>query len=349
MAADLDHQSSSSSRHDAALIADLARVNFQPLWDRFQRLTPLAPSARDGAFLWKWADVEPLTVRAGKEVAMEDAERRAVIMCHPAFGGAIETTSNLISAFTVLEPNDRAPPHRHTAAAIRFATNCPGAVTIVDGRRCEMHAGDLVLTPPMCWHGHINEGNHQTVWFDAANMPLIGALDANFFEPGDRNANDFWQVDAGDEPAWEGAGLVATHVEHTPAHSPKYRYPGAVTRRTLDAMKPGRDGSKTLRYTNPVTGGAIMPTLDCYTTRLERGATTRASRITCNQICLVVNGTGQSRIGDATLEWSEHDTFTIPHWTWANHRANSTSADLFIVTDRSAYENLGLLRLEEED
>ena len=68
-------------------------------------------------------------------VAMEDAERRAVIMCHPAFDGKIETTSNLISAFTVLQPGDKAPPHRHTAAAIRFATRCEGALTIVNGRR----------------------------------------------------------------------------------------------------------------------------------------------------------------------------------------------------------------------
>src|SRR5207247_5477875 len=82
---------------------------------------------------------------------------RALILANPAFGGETVTTQNLIAAFTVLEPGDRAVPHRHTAAAIRFSTRADGAVTVVNGRRCEMKEGDLVLTPPMCWHGHINE------------------------------------------------------------------------------------------------------------------------------------------------------------------------------------------------
>src|SRR5262249_61453008 len=82
-------------------------------------------------------------------------------------------------------PRGRPRPHRPTGAAIRFATRAEGAVTIVDGRRCEMRADDLILTPPMVWHGHINESDKRIIWFDAANMPLIRALDAHFFEPGD--------------------------------------------------------------------------------------------------------------------------------------------------------------------
>ena len=334
-----------SDRHDAALISALEDVNFQPLWDRFQVLTPINPDAKDKAFLWKWDDIEPLTVRAGDEVAMEDAERRAVIMCHPAFDGKIETTSNLISAFTVLQPGDKAPPHRHTAAAIRFATRCEGALTIVNGRRCEMHEGDLVLTPPMCWHGHINEGDQRTTWFDAANMPLIGHLDANFFEPGDRNINDFWQVGAEQETVWEGAGLMATDVDTAQTSSPKFRYPGDVTRATIDVMTPADDGSKTLRYVSPINGGPVMPTLDCYYMRIGNRAT-QIRRVTHNQICLVVSGSGRSTIGEETLEWSRHDTFTIPHWSWSTHQATNGDADLFIVTDKSVFENLDLVREE---
>ncbi len=122
-------------------------------------------------------------------------------MAHPAFGDDTTTTSTLLAAFTVLEPGDRARPHRHTGAAIRFATRAEGAATIVNGRRCEMQDGDLILTPPMCWHGHINDSDHRIIWFDAANMPLIRAVDAHFFEPGDPRNNEFWQVDAGEEDA----------------------------------------------------------------------------------------------------------------------------------------------------
>ena len=67
------------------------------------------PGAKDKAFIWKWDDIEPLTVRAGQEVAMEDAERRAVIMCHPAFDGKIETTSNLFPPLQFWNPVTKRP------------------------------------------------------------------------------------------------------------------------------------------------------------------------------------------------------------------------------------------------
>ena len=146
------------------------------------------------------------------EVAIDDVERRALILVNPAFGGETVTTTNLIAAFTVLDPGDRARPHRHTFAAIRFATRAEGAATIVNGRRCDMRDGDLILTPPMCWHGHINESDHRIIWFDAANIPLIRQLDANFFEPGDPKANQFWQVDEGDEKLWAESGMVGADV-----------------------------------------------------------------------------------------------------------------------------------------
>ena len=306
-------------RPDAALISSLERANIHPLWDRYKRITPVAPSAKDQPMHWRWHDIEPFTERAAKEVAIEDVERRALILAHPAFAGATVTTQNLIGAFTVLEPGDKALPHRHTAAAIRFSTRAEGAVTIVNGARCEMKEADLVLTPPMCWHGHINQGGRRTVWFDAANMPAICALDASFFEPGTRQDERFWEVgDAG---------------------SRDYRFPGTDTRRQLESM-PLTDGIRTFRYTK--NGGSVMPTLDLFLSRVE--GKTRPRRATYNAICLVVSGEGRSTIGEHSFEWSKHDVFTIPHWTWARHEAER--AELFLVTDRAIYERLDLLREE---
>lgn len=338
-----------AERTDASLIAALAEIHYQPLWDRYQRITPLAPSASDGAFHWPWREIENLTGRAGVEVGLEDAERRAVIMCHPAFNGEIATTSNLISAFTVLEPGDRAVPHRHSAAAIRFGVQSEGSATIVNGRRCDMLAGDLILTPPMCWHGHINLSDHQTVWFDGANMPLVCELDANFFEPGSRDDDDFWKVDSGAERSWEVSGMtpLAGSMDNGDT-SPKFHYSGAATRAALSAMTPDRDGSKLLRYINPLTGDAVMATLDCYARRLGAGMETMPRRATHNTICLVTSGQGRSTIGDATIEWSKNDAFSIPHWKWATHQAIGDDADLFLLTDRVVFDRLGLLR-EETD
>ena len=258
-----------------SFVAELEASNLHPLWDRYQRITPIKPQPKDAPFLWRWRDIEPFLHRAVGEVSINDIERRALIMAHPAFGAETTTTSTLLAAFTVLEPGDRARPHRHTGAAIRFATRADGAATIVNGRRCEMKDGDLILTPPMCWHGHINESDHRIIWFDAANMPLIRAVDAHFFEPGDPRNNAFWQVDAGEEELWTEAGLRAEGATAGAVNSPKYRYPGEATRRLLAAAPASADGMRMIRYVNPATGGAVMPTLDCYAARLSKNAPTR--------------------------------------------------------------------------
>ncbi len=339
-----------AERPDAALIADLAEANYHPIWDRFMAVTPINPKATDQGFHWPWARTEHFTKRAAAEVPMEDAERRAIIAVNPDFGGATLTTNNMIGAFTVLEPGDKALPHRHTFAAIRFAARSEGALTIVNGRRCEMHEGDVVLTPPMSLHGHINEGDGRTVWFDAADLPMINALDVNFLEMGEaRDAEDFWKVDEGDERLWQASGLQAAGVQHDDLHSPKYHFPGVVTRTALEAQPARPDGAKMLRYVNPMTGGPVMTTMDLYAMRVGAGATTRPRRATYNVICLVAEGEGRSTIGEKTFDWVKHDVFTIPHWTWVTHQAKSGDADLFLVTDRSAQELLGVMRAEVGD
>ena len=281
------------------------------------------------------------------EVAIDDVERRALILVNPAFGGETVTTSNLIAAFTVLDPGDRARPHRHTFAAIRFATRAEGAATIVNGRRCEMHDGDLILTPPMCWHGHINESDHRIIWFDAANIPLIRQLDANFFEPGDPKANQFWQVDDGRR---EAVGRVRHGRRRRAARAGAFAEVSLFRRG--DAAAAGRPARRPrrrrTRCATPIRRPAtpVMPALDCYAVRLPKGQTTRPKRTTCNMICLVVSGSGRSTVGEHTFDWSQHDVFSIPHWSFASHTAKDGDASLFIVSDRSAFERLDLLREE---
>lgn len=109
-------------------------------------------------------------------------------------------------------------------------------------------------------------------------------------------------------------------------------------------MPVGPDGARWVRYFNPLTGGSVMPTLDCYVARTD--GPTRPKRATNNAMCLVVDGDGTSTIGEQQILWSKHDVFTIPHWTWATHAAACGRADLFFVTDRSVHERLATLREE---
>ena len=55
---------------------------------------------------------------------------------------------------------------------------------------------------------------------------------------------------------------------------------------------------------------------------------------------------GTSTIGEKTIDWSENDTFNVPQWTWASHKAMSDDADLFIATDREVQERLDVAREE---
>ena len=36
---------------------------------------------------------------------------------------------------------------------------------------------------------------------------------------------------------------------------------------------------------------------------------------------VVIEGEGESRIGDKTFNWKQHDVFTLPRWQWTEHTA----------------------------
>ena len=86
------------SEAETPFVAALAAANLHPLWDRYQRITPIRPQAKDAPFIWRWRDIEPFLHQAVEEVAINDIERRALIMAHPTFGNDTTTTSTLLAA-----------------------------------------------------------------------------------------------------------------------------------------------------------------------------------------------------------------------------------------------------------
>ena len=149
----------------------------------------------------------------------------------------------MLAAFTVLDPGDQraASPYRR-GDPLRHPAD--GAATIVNGRRCDMKDGDLILTPPMCWHGHINASDHRIIWFDAANMPLIRGVRRPFLRAGRPEEREFWQVDEGDEKPLGRVRPGGADARARRRHSPKYRYSGEATRRMLSESPPGADGAR---------------------------------------------------------------------------------------------------------
>ena len=76
---------------------------------------------------------------------------------------------------------------------------------------------------------------------------------------------------------------------------------------------------------------------------------TTARRSTSSAICVVAEGEGTSRIGDAVLDWKRNDVFTVPHWQWITHTAGSDNAKLFLMSDRELVASMGYLREEEKE
>jgi gentisate 1,2-dioxygenase len=134
-----------------------------------------------------------------------------------------------------------------------------------------------------------------------------------------------------------------------PAYSPQFRYAWEDVCTMLAAMQPANDGSKTLRYINPATGGPAMNIFDVYMVELAANEATIPFRSTANAFCLVIEGEGQSTIGEEVINWGRYDVFTLPHWNRYSHTAGRYGAKLFVGTDREILKRLNLLREERND
>ena len=336
-----------SSDKYAELISALSEVGSQPLWDRYHRLTRREPSAADAPFHWAWSVMEPLIERAAREVSMEDAERRVLLLANPAFPESAASTTNLSSGLQTLLPGEVARAHRHTLQAIRFVMDGGGAVTSVNDQRCPMHEGDLVLTPAWTWHEHVHPGSGRVVWFDGLDLPLCRYLDTVFLEiaGADKVAVDPLPTRA--PMLRKGAVMLSPDAFDLRCESSsKFRYARERAWSALLDAAPEQDGSRLLRYVNGDSQGAVLPTLDCYLMACAANRPTRPYRSTSNAVCVVAQGNGSSQVGNKTIAWKQKDVFTAPHWNWISHTA-SEEAVIFMMTDRELLASLGYLRDEE--
>jgi len=104
-----------------------------------------------------------------------------------------------------------------------------------------------------------------------------------------------------------------------------------------------KESNGILEYTNPLTGGPIMPTIGARLELLKSNETTRPRRHTGSVICQVAKGRGWSLIDGKRFEWEEKDIFCLPSWSLHQHGA-SEEAVLFSFNDFPAMKALGLYR-----
>ena len=88
-----------------------------------------------------------------------------------------------------------------------------------------------------------------------------------------------------------------------------------------------------------------MPTIGACMQLLPAGFATAPYRSTDGTVFSVVEGEGETVVGDTVLHWKPRDIFVVPSWQRHHHRA-STDAVVFSFSDRPVQDALGLWREE---
>jgi gentisate 1,2-dioxygenase len=293
--------------------------SFMAGWNKLEPSLWREPRTSFVPMHWRWAAAKQGLDAAGQLISTELADRRNLFMVNRVPDNHYATLRTLVSAYQMILPGERARSHRHSPNALRLVLDVGDETyTVVDSGRLDMRAGDVVLTPGWCWHGHANDGDRPGYWIDFLDVPLVHLLEPMFFEP------------------WS-AGFQTPTV--TSADSPLV-FSWESTARRLDTASTDPTGRHGTRVELGPTG---LHTMTLYMERMQAGGSTRPYRTTANQILAVVSGRGATVIADQRVDWEAGDVLAIPSWHRFEHEAGLDSV-LFTVSDEAALRALGLFR-----
>lgn len=323
--------------------------NTAPLWEVLAKLVTAYPQPECVPALWKYADVRPLLMEAGRLITAKEAERRVMVLENPGMRGVSQITQSLYAGVQLVQPGEIAPSHRHSASALRFVLESSGAYTAVDGERTTMEPGDFILTPSWTFHDHGNPSDGPAIWLDGLDVPIVNLFDSSFAERYPDETQEPTKPE-GDSEARYGSNMLPAEYRSESLSAPLFNYRYSKSREALERIRKNgpidpADGYK-LQYVNPATGGAPMPTIGAFLQLLPAGFTTERRRSTDATVYCPTEGTGRTTAGDQVFEWGRHDVFVVPSWCPVSHSADSDDAVLFSFSDRPAQKALGLWRQE---
>ena len=325
----------------------IAKHSLAPLWERLHAMVTREPRTPVKVAHWDYDNiVRPYVLQSGGLITAKEAERRVLILENPGLVGQTRITHSLFAGLQLIMPGEVAPAHRHAQSALRFIVEGRGAYTAVEGERAIMEPGDFIITPSWTWHDHGNETDRPVVWLDGLDVPLVGMLDASFMEPSNADSQSISRP-VGDSLARFGANMVPIDWKPTVKSSPVFSYPYSRSRDALLTLsrnsEPDPCHGYKLRYINPGTGGSPMPTIGAYMALLPSGFATARYRSTDGTVYSVVEGEGETEIGDEVVRWKPRDLFVVPPWAPHHHKASSECV-LFSFSDRPVQDVLGLWR-----
>jgi gentisate 1,2-dioxygenase len=119
------------------------------------------PSIEMKALHWPWEKVQAELDKL-RNLGQQYKGRRLYLLYDPATGRTNGTTNSFFAAITIRPGNIVDHPHRHISAAINYYFAGSG-YSVVDGKRHEWAAGDLMLSAPG-WAVHNHASNAEDVY-----------------------------------------------------------------------------------------------------------------------------------------------------------------------------------------
>ncbi|TSE20714.1 cupin domain-containing protein [Tepidimonas aquatica] len=340
----------------------LRERNLVPLWPSLRALLPpQRPAQRTRPTHWAYRDIRPLLLRAGELTPIDKAERRVLVLANPGHGlEAMQASAAIYLGMQLLLPGEWAPSHRHTPNAVRMVVEGTGAWTTVEGERCPMARGDLILTPTGLWHEHGHDGTDPVVWLDVLDLPLVYHLEASYHENGTRQTprpqhGERQHVRAGVRPQ-----PLFGPPEGLAARYPLLRYPWAEVRAALRALAdelPAQAAAQ-VTYVNPVTGTDAENILGFHALMLRPGQTLALPARSPALVLHQIEGGTEVHVGAppgaafaaTTHALDEADTCAIPGYTplVLVNRSATEASYLFLADESPLHRKLGLYEVRPD-
>lgn len=331
-------------------VQDLRDLNLVPLWPSLRGvLPPHVPTRQTQPTCWAYKDIKPLLLKAGKLTPIEKAERRVLVLANPGHGlEKMQASAAMYLGMQLLMPGEWAPSHRHTPNAVRMVVEGAGAWTTVDGEKCPMSRGDLILTPTGLWHEHGHDGTEPVIWLDVLDLPLVYYMEASYHINGARQTVQPGQGDL----QYARGGVVPSHVfERNKKAYPMLRYAWKDAKAALEALATDDAAPEQVQvtYINPETGGDAENILGFYALMLRPGQTLRLAARSPAQVFHIIEGAVEAQIVSSTFTLAEADTCCAPGYEAVMLRNLNAQQPAFIfIADESplhrklgVYENRG--------
>lgn len=324
----------------------LSAQNLVPLWPSLRAvLPPGKPALRTRPTCWSYAALRPLLLQAGELTPIEKAERRVLVLANPGHGlEKMQASSSIYLGMQLLLPGEWAPAHKHTPNAVRMIVEGEGAYTTVDGEKCPMRRGDLILTPTGLWHEHGHDGSEPVIWLDVLDLPLVYYTEASYHVEG--RAQEVRATLT--ERSYARGGIVPSPVfsRGSARQYPMLRYPWAEARAALLSLAESQPQLEAVQvaYVNPETGADCQNILGFSALMLRPGETLNLPVRSPAMVFHLIEGSAEVAIDGAPFALAPADTCCAPGYTPVSLKNRSTSepAFLFIADESPLHKKLGV-------